>query len=272
MTGFAEFERAGWAGKAAGYDRLLGRVTARVVGDLLDAAHVGAGTRVLDVGCGAGDACAAAAARGALPTGVDLAPAMIALARERHPGLDLRVGSAEALPAGGVDAVIGNFLVHHLAEPERVVRGFAEVLAPGGRLALTSWDQPARCRLVGVLLDAIAAVGAQPPPDLPPAPPFFRFADAGEFAALLTGAGFTGVSVTTVAFTHGISGADELWATLIEGTVRTAALVQGQRDRVRAAIRTEFDRRVAEHGQEIPVSVTLAAGATARTGNPPRSA
>lgn len=256
MTSFADFERAGWATKAAGYDRSLGRVTPRVVGDLLDAAHVSAGTRLLDLGCGGGDACGAAAERGAVPVGVDLTPEMIALARERYPALDFRVGSAP--PAGPFDAVTGNFLVHHLPSPEESVRGMADVLAPGGRLALTSWDHPDRCRLIGVLLDAIAAAGAQPPADLPPAPPFFRFADDGEFAALL--AGFAGVSVTTVAFSVEIAGPGELWDMLISGTVRTAALVQKQGDGVRAAIRAEFDRLVAGYGGSVPVSVKLVAG------------
>ncbi|GIJ53625.1 class I SAM-dependent methyltransferase [Virgisporangium aurantiacum] len=261
MTDFASFERAGWAEKAAGYDRLLGRVTAHVTNDVLDAAGVSAGSRLLDVGCGGGAACGAAAERGAIPVGVDLAPAMVELARERYPELDFLVGSASDLPVTGpFDAVIGNFLVHHLAEPEAAVGRFAEVLAPGGRLALTSWDEPHRNRLVGVLAEAIAAVGARPPAGLPPGPPFFRFADHDEFAALLGGAGFTGVSVVTIAFPHRIAGPDELWNTLISGTVRTAAVVEGQPDDVRAAIRAEFDRLVAEHGSSVPVSVTLAAG------------
>jgi SAM-dependent methyltransferase len=261
LTDFASFERTGWAEKAAGYDRLLGRITAQVADDLLDAAGVAAGTRLLDVGCGAGAACGAAAERGAVPTGLDLSPVMIELARRRYPDLDFRVGSASDLPVTGpFDAVVGNFLVHHLAEPEAVVGGFAEVMAPGGRLALTSWDEPVRNRLVGVLAEAIEAVGARPPAGLPPGPPFFRFADHDEFAALLAGAGFTGVVVTTIAFPHRIAGPDDLWNTLISGTVRTAALVEGQPGHVRAAIRAEFDRLVAEHGSFVPVSVTLAAG------------
>ena len=57
-----------------------------------------AGASVLDVGCGNGDFCALALARGARVSGIDAAPAMIETARERAPAADLRVGRAEALP------------------------------------------------------------------------------------------------------------------------------------------------------------------------------
>ena len=95
---FKDFEAAGWSRNAVGYGALTGRITAHVAGPLLDAARVAQGATVLDVGCGRGDLCAAAAARGARPTGVDLAGGMVAAAREAHPGLDFRVGDAEDLP------------------------------------------------------------------------------------------------------------------------------------------------------------------------------
>ena len=88
---FKAFEAGAWGARAgAPYEQLTGDVTGRVVPALLDAAGVGAGTRVLDVGCGTGHGTAAAAARGAQATGIDLADGMLARARERHPGADLR--------------------------------------------------------------------------------------------------------------------------------------------------------------------------------------
>jgi SAM-dependent methyltransferase len=261
---FRRFEAAGWERAAAGYDRMLAQVTGRVVDDLLDLCAVGPGTRVVDVGCGPGDLVAAAAARGAAAVGVDVAPAMVALARRRHPGLDFRVGTAEALPvaAGSMDAVVGGFLVHHLGEPEAAVAGFRRVLASGGRLALSAWDEPGRARIVGVLLDAVAAAGVPPPAGMPAGPPFFRFSPDPAFAALLAGAGFGDVSVRTVAFEHRVSGLDELWAGLLDGTVRAAALVRGLSDADRARVRAHFDRYAAQYavggGLAVPVSVKLA--------------
>src|SRR3954451_20282988 len=68
-----------------------------------------AGDRVLDIGCGTGEFCALAHARGMTASGIDAAPAMIELARTRAPEADLRGGSMDALPwdDGSFDAVVG---------------------------------------------------------------------------------------------------------------------------------------------------------------------
>src|ERR1700732_752320 len=97
-AGFKAFEAEGWTRKAATYDRLTGRATARVVAPLLDAAGVRSGTRMLDVACGPGRCgAAAAAARGAVALGLDAAVGMVALARARYPEIEFRHGDAERL-------------------------------------------------------------------------------------------------------------------------------------------------------------------------------
>ena len=137
-------------------------------------------------------------------------------------------------------------------------------IAPGGRLALSTWDMPARGRLVGVLADAVRQAGAPPPADLPPGPPLFRFADEAEFARLLTGAGLEQVEVRTVSYRHRVAGAGELWEGFLRGAVRIGAMVRGQSEPMQARIRAAFDHLVDEHavdgGVELPVSVKLAAG------------
>src|SRR3954447_220899 len=62
--------------------------------------------RVLEVGCGLGDLLAALPC-GPGSVGVDISSRMIELARERHPGLDLRVADVEhdPLPEGPFDTV-----------------------------------------------------------------------------------------------------------------------------------------------------------------------
>ena len=261
---FNTFEAAGWERQAAGYDDFFGRITTSVVDPLLDAAGVESGVRVLDVASGPGYVTARAAERGASAIGVDIAEAMLSLARRRHPELDFRRGSAEELPFAEetFDAVVANFVLLHLGRPEQAAAEFVRVLAPGGRIALSVWDVPERARFVGVLLDAVAAAGASPPEDLPVGPPIFRFSDEQEFAALLRGSGLEDVDVTTVAFSHSAASPDELWDGLLGGTVRAAALVLGQTEAVQRRIRAAFDRIVAEHrvedGLELPVSVKLA--------------
>ena len=72
-------------------------VTAQATEPLLHAVGVKDGTRLLEVACGPGHVAAAAMARGATATGIDLVPGMIGEAHRAHPGIEFREGDAEAL-------------------------------------------------------------------------------------------------------------------------------------------------------------------------------
>jgi SAM-dependent methyltransferase len=261
---FNAFEAAGWEQRAGGYGNFVGAITTRVVQPLLDAAGVRRDDRVLDVASGPGYVAAEAAGRGASVVGVDIAEAMLALARRLHPELDFRPGDAEALPFGdrSFDAVVGNFVLLHLGRPDRGAAEFARVLAPGGRLALTVWDVPERSRFLGVFLEAVATAGAVPPADVPDGPPFFRFSDDEEFTRLLREPQLEDIQVRTLSFMHTASSADALWRGLLDGAVRTRALILGQTADVQRDIRNAFERIVREFAVddrlELPVSVKLA--------------
>lgn len=268
---FNAFEASGWEGKAAAYDAFFGPVTGRGVEPLLDAAGVRSGTRVLDLATGPGYVAARAVERGATPVGVDVAESMLTLARRRHPGLEFRRGEAEALPFpdASFDAAVGNFAILHIGRPERAVTELARVLAPGGNLALSTWDVPERARLLGVFVDAVAAAGASPSPDVPAGPDFFRFSDEEEFATLLRDRGLERIEVATVGFTHAISTPGALWDGMLAATVRTSTLIVAQAPVVQRRIRAEFDRLVAPHrapdgSLRIPVFFKLVSGVTRR--------
>jgi ubiquinone/menaquinone biosynthesis C-methylase UbiE len=264
LDAFTAFEVEGWDAKASGYDGFLGQVTGRLVEPLLDAVAARRGVRLLDVATGPGYAAARAAERGASVVGVDIAEEMVALASSLHPQLDLRVAGAEALPFpdGYFDAVVGNFALLHFARPELAAAEFCRVLVPGGRLALTVWDTPARARLFGVFLDAVAEAGAVPPEEIPVGPPFFRFSDEQEFAHLLDDQRLEQIKVETITFTQPVRSPDELWSGLLAGTVRTSALIQRQTEEVQEQIRAAFDRVVQRHRDgdrlAIPIAVKLA--------------
>ncbi len=135
--------------------------------------------------------CGLAARRGALPTGADVSPGMLAEARRRHPGLTFVEADAVALPFedGAFDACVGGFVLNHLPAPEAAVAELARVLAPGGALALSLWEPPARNRWLGIVADALAEVGVRAPADIAAGPDSYRFADRAQMLALLRGAG-----------------------------------------------------------------------------------
>jgi SAM-dependent methyltransferase len=263
---FKDFEAAGWNRNAAGYGALTGRITAHVAGPLLDAAGVGVGTAVLDVGCGHGALCAAAAERSARPTGVDLAEGMVDAARAAHPELDFAVADAEDLPFadGAFAAALGAFVVNHLPRPERGAAEMARVVAPGGRVAVAMWDQPERVEFLGLLDAAMEAAHVERGVVLPPGPPAYRFADEGELRALLTGAGLADVAITPVRFTYAVADLDELWEGVLTGSVRTAAQLRAldddERARVRGALDDLLEERRSTGGLALETAVKIASG------------
>jgi SAM-dependent methyltransferase len=98
---FIAFERAAHDRIAGSYAEHFAPLTTHALKQLLDAAGIAAGWRVLDVATGSGIAAASAHARGADVLGVDVSPAMVALARHTHPGIVFRMAEVTALPFSG---------------------------------------------------------------------------------------------------------------------------------------------------------------------------
>jgi SAM-dependent methyltransferase len=104
-----------------------------------------AGDDVLDLACGTGNAALLAAALGARVVGIDSAPRLLGVARERARDcgieLDLREGDLLALPVddASIDVVLSVFGVIFAADPARGLAEVARVLRPGGRALLTAW-------------------------------------------------------------------------------------------------------------------------------------
>jgi ubiquinone/menaquinone biosynthesis C-methylase UbiE len=105
------------------------------------------GLDVLDVGCGQGIDLAGYAMSGARPTGIDLTPRHVELARAHLAAMGLEgevvVGDAEALPFadGSFDRVSSNGVLHHTPDMPAALREIYRVLRPGGEARIIVYNR-----------------------------------------------------------------------------------------------------------------------------------
>jgi SAM-dependent methyltransferase len=105
---------------------------------------VGPGDRLLDVACGSGLALELARVRGAAVSGIDASPRLVAVALDRNPGCDIRVGDMGDLPWSDASFDIVTSFRGIWGTTPGAVREAYRVLAPGGRLCVTAWGNVKR--------------------------------------------------------------------------------------------------------------------------------
>jgi SAM-dependent methyltransferase len=195
-----KFELETWGRCAKGYFDTFAGLTSEAIPLLLEAAKISAGGHVLDLGSGPGNVAEMFAQAGAVVTGVDFSPQMVETAQNRHPKIIFKKANAEQLPFDDevFDAVVSNYVVHHLARPEVVFREISRVLKPGGRFAFVVWGAPEKQSSVGAFF---GAVGAHHDIAELPHGPLFGITELSVYEPLLTQAGLTDCQLTTHAVT-----------------------------------------------------------------------
>jgi trans-aconitate 2-methyltransferase len=132
----------------------------RPVRDLLNAVFVVQPRAAIDLGCGPGNSTEVLAQRfpGAVITGLDNSPDMIAAARRRLPALSFEIGAIETWSGPGpYDVILANAALHWVANHARILPDLVGRLRAGGSLAVQmpdNLDEPAH-----VLMRALAADG-----------------------------------------------------------------------------------------------------------------
>ena len=168
-------------------ERLL--PAARVV---VESAALQADERVLDLGCGTGNAALLAAARGADVTGVDPAPRLLDVARSRaaSEGADITFlsGEAASLPVGdaSADVILSVFAVIFAPDAVAAAAEMSRVVAAGGRIILSAWmPQGTMFEFTVASSEAFRQALGTPSPPQP-----FAWHDHDALSALLSPHGF----------------------------------------------------------------------------------
>lgn len=162
-------QQAVWA---SGDYAIIG-TTLQIVGErLCEAVDLSAGSRVIDVAAGNGNATLAAARRFAKVTSTDYVGALLDRGKERAAAERLPVtfqeADAEALPFadGSFDVALSTFGVMFTPNQEKAATEMARVVRKGGRIGLANWTPDG---FIGQLLKIVSKhvpppAGIKPPP------------------------------------------------------------------------------------------------------------
>jgi SAM-dependent methyltransferase len=151
------------------YDRIADLI-ADLGREVVAAAGIGPGMRVLDVGAGTGNAALPAAAAGADVVATDITPELLAVGerRARDRGLTLRweVADAQALPFadGEFDAVLSTIGAIFAPDQGATARELLRVCRPGGVVAMANWTPDGGVGRIFEVLGRYEAVGVGPSP------------------------------------------------------------------------------------------------------------
>jgi SAM-dependent methyltransferase len=211
------------------------------------------GERVVDIGCGTGNAALLAAERGATVTGVDPAQRLLdvgaATAAERGLDATFMLGEAADIPLedDGADVALSVFGVIFAPDPEAAAAEIDRVTAPAGRVLLAAWiPGGAISQAVRFARQTVAEILGQPP-----ASPPFAWHELESVTGLFEPYGFT-ASLTEHGLAFGASSVDEFMR--IEGENHPLAIAArpvlegaGRAEEVREGM-----RRIYEEANEDP--------------------
>jgi ubiquinone/menaquinone biosynthesis C-methylase UbiE len=188
-----------WTQRQDTQDRVLAPVTAAV----LTAAHVSAGERVVDIGCGCGDTTIALAGQvgpAGHVLGLDVSDQMLARARERAPQgapLDFVRADATVYPfqPAHTDLLFSRFGVMFFADPAASFANMRTGLKSGGRLAFACWREPKLNPWAMMPLQAVYKHAPRLPEMGPEDPGPFAFAREDRVRRILNAAGFSAIEM-----------------------------------------------------------------------------
>ena len=194
----------------ARYTEIVDFMFAEFTRAILDAANIGTGDRVLDLGCGGGGTTMEIARRvtavGSV-TAIDVSAPMIEVTRERTAAANLSnvtviLGDAAAHPfdEGAFDVMVSRLGCMFFADPAAAFTRFRPAMAQDGAISLGVWRQPRENLWAMEPVSAAREFLDMPPRPGPEDPGPFAFADPDRVRRVLGEAGLRDIDVAPFDF------------------------------------------------------------------------
>lgn len=244
-------QRATWARLSGGWekwDRIIMDQLGPVGAAMIERLDIAEDQQHVDIAAGTGEpglSIARLAPKGRVVL-TDLVPEMLDVAARRADAegvtnIETKVCSADDLPFGDAtfDSVSVRFGYMFLPDAAQATAEFARVLKPGGRICSSVWVKSEENPWTTILMRAIGAEVALPPPD-PDGPNMFRYATPGSVTAFYEAAGLGDVAEWDVDVELVTSSPAEYWEVMSEHVSLAIAALQQidepARERIRATV------------------------------------
>jgi ubiquinone/menaquinone biosynthesis C-methylase UbiE len=237
--------------------------------DLIEAAALRPGERVLDIACGTGIVARTAARTlgdGASVVGLDLSAPMLAVARlaatAEGVSVEWREGSAVKLPLTDAtfDVTLCQQGLQFFPDQPTALREMWRILAPGGRLVVSVWREIERSPGFAVLADALTRhINPQAGALMTSGP--FSLSNSEALRTLIAGANFGDITIRPALKSLRFPSPDEFVIRYLSGSA-LASVVASADDDSRAAfmadVKAKLQPYVDDQGLAFPIESNVA--------------
>lgn len=174
---------------------------------------------------------------------IDFSTEMLRIASLNYPFIEFRHGDVESLSFGDetFDAVVMNYLLLHLEDPDRAILEVGRILKPRGRLVFTVWLPPDRSPGLALMLEPVRQFADQSV--VPPAKDVFLYSRREYVLDSLLAKGFDHLDFREIDTYWDVDSGDAFFQAVQAGS-RMGGMIDLQSREIKEKIRDNIIREI----------------------------